>query len=495
MAGAACAFTCLDDAQAVSILLMLGPQDAVRAQASSRSGVLAKASSGGTIWRAHAERVFGLHGSSALEGPTGGGLNAETSNTDEGRAVRANFALWYAAANEVNLRQAQDNSELLPLPASWIAAWQLVFRWSRRESCRDLVEGLGLRGPVDPEVLRECERSGLKLAPEVAGMWQVCDGQECVFHPQLAPILSLPELTEEMAEDGRWATGIFGGYVVYDHMVSTRLLPLHAALRLTLFMQERIPQMHNTKKLIFAASFDCTKMITVDTGSGQVAILAPHPRARGYCFERAAPGNADSPHSQLLRWFQTLSRRLDDDFYPVCPLNPALGRLNTGLCLLPQKEPEATCCVTRGVEVSASCVYMPEHAQGWTYSISLRLVGTAEERGFDQCQLSTRTWQIQEDGQQQEQVHGEGVIGFFPILVDGGWLLNRESDPHGQYPNDPGVQQGAFRYQSCSGRSASMRGTFGGILAFVPGTMKKPTGPPFDARLEAFRLCVPEFIY
>ena len=24
-------------------------------------------------------------------------------------------------------------------------------------------------------------------------------------------------------------------------------------------------------------------------------------------------------------------------------------------------------------------------------------------------------------------------IGLFPILVEGGWLRNRDSDPHGQY--------------------------------------------------------------
>ena len=33
----------------------------------------------------------------------------------------------------------------------------------------------------------------------------------------------------------------------------------------------------------------------------------------------------------------------------------------------------------RGVEVVASCIYMPEHPQGWTYAISLRLVSSAAQ--------------------------------------------------------------------------------------------------------------------
>ncbi|CAK0796695.1 unnamed protein product, partial [Prorocentrum cordatum] len=116
---------------------------------------------------------------------------------------------------------------------------------------------------------------------------------------------------------------------------------------------------------------------------------------------------------------------------------------------------------------------------------------------FETCQLSERHWEIQEEGREPDHVRGEGVIGLYPILADGGWILNRESDPYGQYGprRKSGLQDGAFCYQSCSGRTASMRGTFGGEVTFVPGTRRRPTGEPFQARVQPFRLHVPEYMY
>ena len=97
------------------------------------------------------------------------------------------------------------------------------------------------------------------------------------------------------------------------------------------------------------------------------------------------------------------------------------------------------------------------------------------------------------DGEASREVEGAGVIGFFPILTDGGWLLNQESDPHGQYDIPRGFVSGAFRYQSASGRFRTMRGSFAGQLEFYPGTKANPTGPPFMVDLAPFRLDVPEF--
>merc|ERR1712060_768501 len=120
-------------------------------------------------------------------------------------------------------------------------------------------------------------------------------------------------------------------------------------------------------------------------------------------------------------------------------------------------------------------------------------VGDESSRGYKSCQLTVRRWEIQTEGQDKQHVRGEGVIGFFPILVDGGWMLNRESDPHGQYEGrSRGLQPGPFSYQSCSGRSASMRGSFGGDLTMVPGTIRKSTGQPFQALVKPFQLVVPE---
>merc|ERR1719498_1747840 len=170
-------------------------------------------------------------------------------------------------------------------------------------------------------------------------------------------------------------------------------------------------------------------MFAIDLQSGEVA--ACKPERGGMRFERSspieAPPNSSPPgaHFGLLRWFKEYTNRLGSGYYHVMPLKPEEPTESLGICLCPPARPEATFRVTNGVEVSASPIYMPEHPQGWTYSIALRLVGSTEERGFAQCMLDERTWIIQEEGRDADRVNGKGVIGLFPILVDGGWILNR----------------------------------------------------------------------
>merc|ERR1712014_574943 len=155
------------------------------------------------------------------------------------------------------------------------------------------------------------------------------------------------------------------------------------------------------------------------------------------------------------------------------------GHRSTGITLFPQAGPACTQATTRGVEVTASSLWMAENPrQGWTYSIRFRLVGTPEERGFETCQLHRRRWVIQEEGEDPEIVEGDGVIGLFPILNDAGWLANASSDPHGDYGIE-GQLPAPFVYQSCSGRfKKAGHGTFGGEVFFVPGTQEEPTGEP-----------------
>ncbi|CAE8587894.1 unnamed protein product, partial [Polarella glacialis] len=253
-------------------------------------------------------------------------------------------------------------------------------------------------------------------------------------------------------------------------------------------LSESTPPTHRAEfeaMLPFACSFNLgrnRKIHYVDVGTGDVFIH------EGMNF-------VPDPGDGLLRWMEEYARRLESGIYSVRALRPESPATSRGICLYAAAGPDFSRCVMRGVEVTASCVYMPEHQAGWSYSISMRLVGTAAERGFKSCQLKSRKWAIKVEGEPEEIVRGDGVIGFFPILEDGGWRLNRESDPHGQYVGGTrlGHQAGHFRYQSCSGRSRSMRGTFGGELQMFPGTIQRPEGEPFWVRLEPFRLYVPDF--
>jgi len=244
--------------------------------------------------------------------------------------------------------------------------------------------------------------------------------------------------------------------------------------------------------MVFAMNYHIhalPKIFLVDVTSGSVEIFT----RTG--LEPAAPTRCSSSPDGLLRWFREYARRLEDGIYAPGELLPERGPATQGIRLFATRGPTFSSCVTRGVECTGSSIYLPGGEQGWTYSISFRLVGTAAERGFETCQLHKRTWEITEDGKAAQEVEGEGVVGFFPILTEGGWLLNRESDPHGQYAIRPGFVSGAFRYQSFSGRFRSMRGSFAGDLEFHPGTKANPTGPPFLVKMEPFRLDMPEFKY
>merc|ERR1719416_228534 len=122
----------------------------------------------------------------------------------------------------------------------------------------------------------------------------------------------------------------------------------------------------------------------------------------------------------------------------------------------------------------------------WSYSIRIRLLvpgeegyQTAEQRGFETAQLRERHWIIR-DGTtgQVEHVRGEGVIGKYPLLSEGGYRddeQGRRGIVTGEHCND------VFVYQSCSGRLGNGEGgSFGGELIFVPGSLDDPKGDGFE---------------
>eukprot|EP00747_Dinoflagellata_sp_TGD_P186141 gnl/TRDRNA2_/TRDRNA2_43032_c0_seq1.p1 gnl/TRDRNA2_/TRDRNA2_43032_c0~~gnl/TRDRNA2_/TRDRNA2_43032_c0_seq1.p1 ORF type:complete len:504 (+),score=68.14 gnl/TRDRNA2_/TRDRNA2_43032_c0_seq1:46-1512(+) len=479
----------LDDDRLLQIFLFLEHRDVTRILVTTRPSAqaagcwIAKAAESNTLWAAYAARVFGLNGESDCRGPA--------AEVCEGSgAWRRAFVLWYAAAREVGLRPgADDNAGLPPVPARWIVAWRSL----RRSLSPEIVATLC--GPPSPDVLALLKANDLgPVPPAVAGLWRVCDGQRVPMDASLAQELGMPPATQEVLEAEEWSKGMFGGYTVYDHEVSVVLLPFQTVLKLSSFLREKLQNWRKLPTMLaFAASFNFSKIFLVDA-AGDVLVWTRRPSPD---FERAVPAPAEGDRVEaggLLRWVEEYARRLEKGFYKMAPLAPERPE-SLGVRIFPLGGDAYTRCVTRGVEITASCVYMPEHPQGWTYSISFSLVGSPEQRGFKTCQLSQRHWEIAEDGQETQHVRGEGVIGLFPILEEGGWRCNRESDPRRQYNREPGFVSEPFCYQSCTGRTGSMRGSFGGELLFVPGTLHKPTGEPFWARLETFRLVIPDYVY
>jgi uncharacterized protein affecting Mg2+/Co2+ transport len=80
-------------------------------------------------------------------------------------------------------------------------------------------------------------------------------------------------------------------------------------------------------------------------------------------------------------------------------------------------------------------------ASMFAYSIRIRLLTpedgeeymSPEQRGFGMCQLVSRHWKIckddpDEDEPSIEEVRGDGVIGYYPLLCEGGFVSYQTSD-------------------------------------------------------------------
>ena len=95
---------------------------------------------------------------------------------------------------------------------------------------------------------------------------------------------------------------------------------------------------------------------------------------------------------------------------------------------------------------------------------------------------------------------GDGVVGKFPVLRDGGWRDDAQVGPMSLGFADA-VQEGEdcdgeFVYQSFSGPMTSHQGgSFEGVLEFHPGDAANPTGPKFDVVCPKFLLKCPAFLF
>ena len=235
-----------------------------------------------------------------------------------------------------------------------------------------------------------------------------------------------------------------------------------------------------------AATYNLQKFFLYDTMSGELSVCPS--RVESGPLLRAVP--ATTPRGDdLLAWFEELGRRCESGLYraeQICQDLPS----SIGLSLFPRRGAALALAVTRGVEVASSAVFAPE--QGCCiYSIRIRLLPAAEgglspqERGFETCQLHSRHWLLMDDQGQGEQVHGDGVVGCYPLLRDGGYRDDRQSQYSSAVRRGEECE-GTFIYQSMSGRGG-MR-SFGGELSFAPGSLAEPTGAEFNVTVARFPL-------
>jgi len=122
---------------------------------------------------------------------------------------------------------------------------------------------------------------------------------------------------------------------------------------------------------------------------------------------------------------------------------------------------------------------------------------------YASAQLESRTWTIVDiAANDTRRVHGQGVIGKFPVLTAGGFRDDYQFADLAMLPFRQAVRlgvqrQGTFVYQSFSGsmRDPQVGGTFEGVLTFVPNEILHPSGPKFSVRVPRFTLRRSNFIY
>eukprot|EP01023_Acetabularia_acetabulum_P021037 TRINITY_DN21002_c0_g1_i1.p1 TRINITY_DN21002_c0_g1~~TRINITY_DN21002_c0_g1_i1.p1 ORF type:complete len:444 (-),score=45.48 TRINITY_DN21002_c0_g1_i1:367-1593(-) len=264
--------------------------------------------------------------------------------------------------------------------------------------------------------------------------------------------------------------GLLGGYDFYDHMINLRLDSLVAAKDSVI---HTILGTDHSWQLIISTSFPVSmKFVTVDCSTGDVSIPMMHTPAYWW---PANPRGGTGKKDGFLCWLEEYVRRLQNSYYAVeiCHNIPRVS-------LFPRNEATTFVAVTRGIQVKASIVFVPElsyrgqaHNQFiFTYSITFKMLEETPE--FKKAQLVNRCWTIvQDENEQPQRVEGPGVIGKHPIV-------SMDSDE--------------FVYQSCTDQKKN-GGYMYGHFDFIQGTIDRPTGPMFQVQCPKFDLIIPQYIY
>jgi len=347
--------------------------------------------------------------------------------------------------------------------------WRKIEQWCSNES---------LSGDLGP-LIQSTLVPGAPTGSVFDGRYQ--DGKLSAFKAVYAFYAGQSWGAEFYDTHGMVLPGLFGGYHAYGNMSHSSWLP---------------PEVLQGSFIIVAKDVNEVKLTVFDAESGDVAHLHRSPRANagGSVISAVRGGNSDD---QILRWFENHANQLQQ--YSVGKLTPG-GFMS--ILRYPNLNDSSKCsrAVTKGVEVVASSLYSVVF-EVFVYSIRIRLLRpedgegymTPEERGFETCQLVSRYWRIVQGGEVDE-VRGEGVIGYYPLLREGDYQ-NFASDDGGRTfraVGGEGNREEYFSYQSCTnGEEGSMEGQ----LQFKAGSIEAGAGVVFDVRVAPFPLKFSQYYY
>lgn len=280
---------------------------------------------------------------------------------------------------------------------------------------------------ADEAALNKAEAAlGVRFPPALRVLYRIHDGQSLEFDRSLD--------LKRMIEDKSMFHGVFGGYCLYDHRVSTRFLPLRRMLPWTQRLRRDFG--HDPSRVLFAAGHNFNKLLFCDAEDASVLIAARDKSTCMHCVP-PEPGNNDG----ILRWLEAYAAALAAGDFGVEPLDPEAGPDSAGICLFPRRPPGAGAAVTRGMRCCAASVFMPELSilggvvkashYFFAYSIRFALLPVEEQaahwpatagpfRPLASAQLRARHWVIRgPEGAVESEVRGDGVVGNFPLLWPG----------------------------------------------------------------------------
>ena len=274
--------------------------------------------------------------------------------------------------------------------------------------------------------------------------------------------------------------GLFGGFQAYNIISNTRWLE---------------PEVDDTVNCMDIAEGE-GKVLAISLGTGHMFLHCQRNDLQLYATPSDSPVDAKD---SILRWFEEHAFRLNHDFFSVSKIYhgvhsyPYLSR-----CPAVTDTTNCSRAVTRGVEIVASSILAPEFGI-FVYSIRIRLLTPADgdeylspqQRGFETCQLMSRYWKISTPDNFDE-VRGEGVIGMYPLLYEGGYS-NFEGSGVDELEQGEDIT-GTFAYQSCT-QADTIERVMEGYLQFRPGSVDEPSGEIFNARVAPFPLKLGQFLY
>lgn len=292
--------------------------------------------------------------------------------------------------------------------------------------------GASLRaGLSENEIQLDEEAHSQRLPAALYHLYRAVGGQQLLWDDEVVAPQMRHEEPGAVEPHPSVLQGVFGSYAVYDHVVSTRLLTLPLARRVTRFLvsQGALPRelvgedIDDPRCLVFAASFNLQKMFAVSLDTGDVLVNTRQPN-RPWLSAAPPVGNGALT---LLGWLENYVQKLCVDYLAAQKMDtadffgPELGVV-TVISLFPEGGPSSSEATSEGVRVRCGALFMPEVSQqGDMHLFSYRLRMAIAEGCEKTVQLRSRRWKFTDDGSpaQDQTASGPGVIGKYPILRPG----------------------------------------------------------------------------